>query len=164
MGVDYTVNQLKLAAGFSNYLTLNESTSDQWEIRPYQSVSAVWPRRRISLDHRFRLEERFEINTDTWDADNSLRGRYRLRFRCRLAAFDWGQFWSLTANGEVFFTLAGQEGQQQEQVRVGLGAERTFTHGRRLRFEVTWQQQGLFYDPGQSGEYIYFRLGFLRSW
>ena len=82
----------------------------------------------------------------------------------RLAAYQKDRFWALTAFGELFYTIAGQEGQQQEQTRAGLGIERTFKHGRRLRFEVTWQQQGFFYDADKAADVIYFRLGFLKSW
>ena len=163
-GVDFKVKKLKLAAGIANYYTLNETISDRWEIRPYQSASVVWPNRRVSLDHRVRLEERFDFNTTTWDSKNSLRGRYRLRLRYRLAALQKNQFWSLTASGELFYTLAGNQGQQQETTKAGLGAERTFKHGRRLRFEVVWQQQGLIYDPENSADVIYYRFRFLRSW
>jgi hypothetical protein len=161
---DIRVNEFKISMGVANYLTLNEVISDRWEIRPYQSASVVWPKRRVSLDHRVRLEERFDINTDSWDSQNSLRGRYRLRLRFRLAAHQADQFWALTASGELFYTLAGNEGQFQEQTRAGLGVERTFKHGRRLRFETTWQQQGLIYDPDNSADVIYFRFGWLRSW
>ena len=163
-GVDFKVKKWKLTAGLANYYTLNQGVSDRWEIRPYQSASTIWPNRRISLDHRVRLEERFDFNTTTWDSRNSLRGRYRLRFRYRLAALQRDQFWSLLASGELFYTFAGQEGQQQETTKASLGAERTFKHGRRLRFEVVWQQQGLIYDPENTADVIYFRFRFLKSW
>lgn len=163
-GVDFKVKKWKLATGLANYYTLNEVVSDRWEFRPYQSASTIWPNHRLSLDHRFRLEERFDFNTSTWDSKNSLRGRYRMRLRYRLEAYQHGQFWSLIASGELYYTLAGQEGQQQETIKSGLGAERTFKHGRRLRFEVVWQQQGVIYDPKGTADVIYFRIRWLKSW
>jgi len=163
-GLDTRVNKFKFAAGVANFLTLNEVVDDRLEIRPYQSVSVIWPNRRVSLDHRVRLEERFDFNTTTWDSKNSLRGRYRLRLRYRLAAYQEDRFWSLTASGEIFSTLAGLEGQHRETTRVALGAERIFKHGRRLRCEVTWQQQGLVYDPDVTADLIFLRIRFLRSW
>ena len=78
--VDFRVDKVKLAAGVANYLTLNEEINDRWEIRPFQSASYVWPNSRLSLDHRLRLEERFDFDTDTWESKNSLRGRYRFYF------------------------------------------------------------------------------------
>lgn len=163
-GAEYYVNEFKIAVGVGNYLTLNEVISDRWELRPYQSASVVWPKRRISLDHRVRLEERFDFNTESWNSINSLRGRYRFRLMYRLAAHQADQFWTLSASGEIFYTLAGSEGQFQEQTRAGLGVERTFRHGRRLRFEITWQQEGLIFDPDKNSDVIYFRFGLLRSW
>ena len=162
--VDYRVKWVKLAAGVANYVTFNQVIDDRWEIRPYQSASYVWPNNRFSLDHRVRLEERFDINTDTWESKNSLRGRYRLRLRYRLEKHERVQFWSLIANGEVFYTFAGTQGQSQEKTRAGLGVERTFKSGRRFRFEVVWQRQGHFYSNDKTTDTIYFRFRFLRSW
>lgn len=162
--VDYKTNKVKLEAGIANYFTFNHAASDRWEFRPFQSASYVWPNNRFSLDHRVRLEERFDINMDTWDSKNSLRGRYRLHLRYRLEDHERVQFWSLLASGELFATLAGSQGQFQEKTRVGLGAERTFQNGKRFRFEVVWQQQGRLYNNDEPADVIYFRLRFLRSW
>lgn len=162
--VDFRVDKVKLAAGVANYLTLNEEINDRWEIRPFQSASYVWPNNRLSLDHRLRLEERFDFDTDTWESKNSLRGRYRLRLRYRLEEHRKVQFWSLIATGELFATLTGEQGQHQEKSRVGMGAERTFKSGRRFRFEIVWQRQGVLYDRSETADVIYFRFRYLRSW
>ena len=37
-----------------------------------------------------------------------------------------GRFWQLTASGEAFITLLGQEGQFQEQSRVTLCLDRRY--------------------------------------
>ena len=162
--VDYKVNKIKLAAGVANYVTFNQVIDDRWEIRPFQSASYIWPNNRFSLDHRVRLEERFDLNTATWESKNSLRGRYRLRLRYRLKEHQRVQFWSLITHGELFYTLAGTQGQTQEKTRLGLGMERTFKSGRRFRFEVVWQRQGRVYNNDNTADVIYFRFRYLRSW
>ena len=47
------------------------------------------------------------------------------------------RYWRLLANAEAFLTLAGSQGQFQEQVRATVGVERSFRLGLRLRGEVT---------------------------
>ncbi len=155
---------LLLSAGIGNFFTVNQIIDDRWEIRPFQGISVVWPNRSVSLDHYLRLEERFDFNTNTWNSLNSLRIRYRLRATYRWAALVEERYWTVTSSGEGFVTLAGEQGQQREQVRVTAGIERNFSHERRLRFEITWQQESWFFDPNENIDDIFFRLRFYRRW
>ena len=74
-----------------------------------------WPGGRFAVEHYLRLEERFDFNTETWNSLNSLRLRYRLRATYRWAARVEERYWTATASGEGFVTLAGEQGQQQER-------------------------------------------------
>ena len=118
----------------------------------------MWPRSRVNFDHYVRLEERFDFNTVTWNSVNSLRGRYRLRLRHLFAAARPDRFWRAFGSGEFFVTLAGEEGVQREQFRVTLGLERSFSRLMRIRAQVTWQQEELFFLPSESADAVYFRL------
>ncbi|MCK4774370.1 MAG: DUF2490 domain-containing protein, partial [Candidatus Krumholzibacteria bacterium] len=126
--------------------------------------STVWPHMRVDFDHYLRLEERFDFNTETWNSLNSLRLRYRLRVRYQWSAAQLERHWAATASGEVFVTLAGEEGQQQEEIRVTAGIERSFSRSRRLRMEITWQQESLYFRPGERINEFYLRIRLYRRW
>lgn len=155
---------VRLSAGIGNFFTFNQIINNRWEIRPFQGISAVWPNWIVSLDHYLRLEERFDFNTETWNSNNSLRLRYRMRATYRWAALVEERYWTVTASSEGFFTLAGEQGQQREQVRVTAGIERNFSHARRLRFEISWQQESWIYDTNKNIDDIYLRLRLYRRW
>jgi hypothetical protein len=163
-GVQAPYRFVWLTAGVGNFITFNELIDNRWEIRPFQGISAVWPNRKISLDHYLRFEQRFDFNTDTWTSLNSLRLRYRLRATYRWAAQVEERYWTATASGEGFVTLAGEQGQLQEQFRVTAGIERNFSRKRRIRFEITWQQEGWYFDPSRNIDDIFFRVRWYRRW
>jgi len=157
-GVDLPSKFVTFKAGIGNFWTISDAITNRWEIRPYQGVAWVWPRSRVNVDHLVRLEERFDFNTVTWTSINSLRGRYRLRFRYLFDAVQPGRFWRAFGSGEFFLKLAGEEGVQREQFRLTLGLERSFSPLRRFRLEVTWQQEEIFFLPSESADAIYFRF------
>ncbi|VAX18297.1 hypothetical protein MNBD_IGNAVI01-379 [hydrothermal vent metagenome] len=151
------------AAGLGNFYTINDAVSNRWEIRPFQGVSFTWPKGRIFIRHYIRLEERFDFNTTTWNSKNSLRGRYKLAVSHRWAAIQAGRYWQISATGEAFITLLGQQGQFQEQARVTLGLDRSFRYDLHFRFEVTWQLEQLFFSKRSVSD-IYFRLRYTYRW
>lgn len=157
-GVDIPIKFFTLKAGLGNFWTFSDFIQNRWEIRPYQGVTWVWPRIRVNFDHYVRLEERFDFNTVTWNSVNSLRGRYRLRARFMFAATRPDRFWRAFGSGEFFLRLAGTEGTQREQFRVTLGMERSFSRTMRLRLQVTWQQEEVFFLPSESADEVYFRF------
>jgi hypothetical protein len=163
-GVRVPVGAFRLTGGIGNFFTLNDSISDRWEIRPFQGVSTVWPNWLISFNHYLRLEERIDFDTETWTALTSLRARYRLRATYRFAALQKDKYWTLTASGEGFVTVAGEQGQQREQVRLTAGIERSMQDTRRFRFEISWQQQELFFLPSENVDDIFFRFRVYHGW
>lgn len=157
-GVDHPYKHVIFKAGIGNFWTISDEIDNRWEIRPYQGVGWVWPRTWVLFDHLARLEERFDLNTVDWSSANSLRARYRLRLRYVFAMTRPDRFWRAFGSGEVFVKLAGEEGVQQEQFRVTMGLERSFNRLMRLRAQITWQQEELFFLPGESVDAVYFRL------
>jgi hypothetical protein len=158
-------NSLRVGGGLNNYLTFNDEIDNRWELRPWQGAELVWPRWRVPLDHRLRFEERFDFNTATWGTNASLRLRYRLRGTFRWNAVQEDRFWRALASTEVFLTLAGQQGQFREQVRLSVGIERSFRWTLRLRLEVAWQKEGsaTFIGRGDVSD-IFFRLRIYQNW
>ena len=74
--------KLTFHAGTRLIFTDNDSTTNTFEIRPWQGARYIWPRfERFYLDHYLRIEERFVWYTNIDEFDFSLRSRYRLRLR-----------------------------------------------------------------------------------
>ncbi len=158
-------NSLRVGGGLGNFLTFNEEIDNRWELRPWQGASLVWPRWRVPLDHFLRLEERLDFNTKTWELSASLRLRYRLRATFRWDAVQQGRYWRALAGTEVFVTLAGDQGQFREQVRVQVAIERSFRLLLRLRFEVAWQKEGAAFFIGQGDvSDLWFRVRIYQNW
>jgi len=151
-------------AGIGNFYTFNEIIDDRWELRPFQGLRFTWPHGKFPFRHYIRLEERFDFNTVTWKSRNSARLRYQLLVSYRWKAFRPGRFWQLSASGEAFITLLGQQGQFQELSRVTLGLDRSYNHDLHIRFEITWQQERLFFSKNEFISDIYFRFRFTKGW
>ncbi|MCK5087612.1 MAG: DUF2490 domain-containing protein, partial [Melioribacteraceae bacterium] len=74
--------KLSYQGGLRFIYTSNLSSSNTFELRPWQGVRYVWPRfSKFYFDHYFRLEERLVWQTEVSGFDFSMRGRYRLRLR-----------------------------------------------------------------------------------
>lgn len=162
--VGVSVGKVRLTAGIGNFVTFNRDMANRWEIRPFQGVSLFWPGGRFAVEHYLRLEERFDFNTETWNSLNSLRLRYLLRASYRWSAFQAGRTWKLTASVEPFLTLAGQQGQQREQVRATVGIDRTLGHDRHIVFDASWQQESIIFLPEETVSDIYLRVRWYVRW
>ncbi|MCK5592288.1 MAG: DUF2490 domain-containing protein, partial [Candidatus Pacebacteria bacterium] len=74
--------KLSYQGGLRFIYTSNLSSSNTFELRPWQGVRYVWPRfSKFYFDHYFRLEERLVWQTEVSGFDFTMRGRYRLRLR-----------------------------------------------------------------------------------
>ena len=154
-----------LTTGLGNFITFNEVGADRWEFRPFQGLKFKWPNWKIPLRHYFRLEERYDFNTETWEAKNSLRFRYKLSFSYRWTArLQEDRFWQATLGAETFFKMAGEAGQFEEQTRITLGLDRSLRRDLHMRFEITWQVESLLFVSDQSVSNIYFRYRLFKSW
>ena len=65
-GVRGPWGSFRWSAGVGSFYTINQLGSDRWEIRPFQGLSATWPRGRIPFHHFARLEQRLEFR---WSGD-----------------------------------------------------------------------------------------------
>jgi len=150
--------------GIGNFYTFNEIIADRWELRPFQGLRFTWPHGKFPLRHYIRLEERFDFNTATWNSRNSVRLRYQLLVSYQWKALRPGRFWQLSASGEGFLTLLGEEGQFRELSRVTVGLDRSYTFDLHIRFELTWQQERFFFNKDDLVSDIYFRFRLYKGW
>jgi hypothetical protein len=159
----YQFDRVQLSGGIGNFFTLNDVIADRWEIRPWQGVRFSWPRGVVPFEHLVRLEERFDFNLRTWNSSSSLRVRYRLR-----PSIDWGtesetRYWRALASMEIFYTLAGDPGQFEEEVRLTASVERSYRPKLRVRLDATWQKEGRVLSEGSIDDLI-LRFRVFSSW
>ena len=147
------------SAGVGGFYTSNQNALDGLEIRPYQGLSATWPKGRVPIHHYFRLEQRFDFNTGNWDVTASLRFRYRIQIQLLWSGLKGKAHWRALLHIEGFATLSGEAGQFDEDWRLGFGVERVFRSTYRIRVDLTWQKSGLPLSGGSTDDlYIRFRL------
>ncbi len=127
-------------------MSYNYGFSDQWNVNIYG-----------------RVEERFDFDTQTWESQNSIRLRLRLR-----TAYTWdtlgdNRYYKVLLGVEAFKTVRGEVSQLNEQSRLTLGVERNFNKNQRVRLEVTLQQQTLFTIKDKTYSDVYFRIRYYPS-
>ena len=66
-------------------------------------------------------------------------------------------------HAEAFATLAGNAGQFDEKVRIGVGLEREFGVAWRARLDLTWQKVGALFSGAPTDE-LYIRVRVLQNW
>ena len=163
-GIRGSVGKFRWSGGIGGFYTANESAPDGLEIRPFQGITATWPRRRlIHIEHYVRLEERFEWETDEWRSDVSLRFRYRLQTRYSFSGPLENAQWQVLLHGEAFITLAGNAGQFDEKWRIGAGLELAMGAAWRSRLDLTWQKVGAPFS-GASADDLYIRVRVFQRW
>lgn len=150
--------QAWIGGGIGNFYTFNDLIADRWEIRPWQGVDVAWPKWKFPIRHYIRLEERFDFNTATWASRVSLRGRYQISLSHQWATIiREDRFWRAFGSLEGFVTLAGEQGQSREQVRVMLGFERSVGPNLSFHGEIVWQKRGLAFFADESVSDIFVR-------
>jgi len=158
------VGSFRWSGGIGGLFTGNELAANRLEIRPFQGIAATWPRHRIfHLEHYARLEERFEWETDTWSSDISLRFRYRFQTRYSFSGPLENASWQVLLHAEGFLTFAGNAGQFDEKVRLGVGLERAFGAAWRARLDLTWQKVGTLFSGAPTDD-IYVRVRVFQNW
>ncbi len=162
-GVRGPVGPFRLAGGIGTFYRLNKTGADILEIRPFQGITATWPKLpRLRLQHYARLEERFEWETADWTSITSLRARYRIQADYSFSGFAPGSDWRVLFHIEGFFTLAGNAGQLDEQLRIGAGVGRNVGSVLRLRADFTWQKVGVdFFAPN---DHFFLRFRVFQGW
>ncbi len=161
-GVRGPVGSFRLSGGVGTFFDVRELTSNLLEIRPFQGISAVWPNRRVRFQHYLRLEQRLEWRTDDWTLDASLRGRYLLQVDYSFSGFSSGSDWRVLLHIEPFLTLAGNAGNFDEQVRLGVGAGRNVGSAVRVRADFTWEKVD--FKEGASVSALFIRVRVYQGW
>jgi len=164
-GVRGPVGAFRLAGGIGTFYRLNKRGADVLEVRPFQGISVTWPRlKRLRFQHYARLEQRFEWETANWTSVSSLRARYRLQTDFSFSGFARGSDWRVVLHAEAFFTLAGNAGPVDEQLRIGLGVGRNVGSVVRLRADFTWEKVSLDFRAQNNSFFLRFRIyqGWLR--
>jgi len=162
-GVRGPVGLFRWSGGVGAFYTKNESFSDRIEIRPFQGIAATWPSRRVlGLDHYLRLEERLEWGGAA-GSDLALRLRYRLETRYALPGTPGNAIWRVRANGEAFLTVAGDAGQFNETVRLGLGIGREFGAAWTAWLDAVWQKTGRVFTGAPTDD-LYIRVRVHQNW
>jgi len=93
---------------------------------------------------------------------SSVRLRYQLLTNYWLSAYQKGRVWSVIASAEGFVKLVGDDSIREEQVRVTAGIQRDMGMRRRLAIEVSWQQETLFFRPGETVNEFILRVRLYR--
>jgi hypothetical protein len=162
-GVRAPVGPFRLAGGLGTFYRINNEGADRMEIRPFQGIAATWPkRRRLRIQHYLRLEERLMWETADWTKDASLRGRFRLQTDYSFSGFSSRAGWRVVFHIEGFYTIAGNDGQTEEQIRVGAGIGRNLGSKLRLRADFTWEKVG--FDAFGPTNQFYIRLRVFQGW
>ena len=156
------VGPFRLAGGIGTFYRFNQEIANRLEIRPFQGIAATWPnRRRFRLQHYLRFEERLEWETADWTLDASLRGRYKLQMDYGFSGFR-GLGWRVLFHIEAFVTLAGNAGELEEQLRVGVGLGRNVRSNLRIRADLTWQR--VLFDLSAPSDLFFLRFRFFQGW
>jgi len=135
-------SRVQVGGGVGSFYSANDIVDDRWELRPWQGMVVSWPSSGVPLEHYVRIEQRIDLNTGTWDARVSLRGRYRVHTRFEWARTPAGTYWRVLAGVEGFLTLVGDQGQFREQFRVSAAVERGLRPRLVLLGEVMLQRAG----------------------
>ncbi len=158
------VASFQLSGGVGGFFTNNKIAANRIEIRPFQGIAATWPSRRIlGLEHYFRVEERFEFVSGTDRTNLSVRLRYQLQTQYALPGPQEGPIWRLRAMGEAFLTVAGDQGQFRENVRLGLGVGREFGSAWSAWLDFVWQKTGRVFSGAPTDD-LFIRVRVHQDW
>lgn len=133
--------------GLDVFYTQNLNVTDVLELTPYQVYSITIPNRtRLTLQHKFRLDERFELYTNDWSSNFGLRLSYEAILTLRFSGEIWkkgkGLFIPISAK---FFYNIKETVQFNDKVRI--------TPGIGYDFSETWSSAFLIgYNYSKTGE------------
>jgi hypothetical protein len=122
----YRLNRIsEISGGIGAFFDTHKKDLSFLEIRPWQGLMVYWPGwGNLGINHCIRLEERFRYLTTNQSSGFSLRGRYQLSARYDFLKKESGQFWFLSAHGEIFVPL-GKELEElfryNSRISLGIG-------------------------------------------
>ena len=120
----YNLSGLTVLRGGIRFVYTNEiTTSNTFEIRPWQGIRFIWPRTKFMIVSQYaRLEERFTIYTEDNNSDFVVRARYRIM--AKTPNIRWKSI------SQTFYFLASFE----LFANLGTAIEETYVDRTRLTF------------------------------
>ena len=166
-------NNWALHAGLGLYYTDNENRSSDFEIRPFQGISHFYPlTEKWRISSYLRVEERFQYDTDTWDKENTVRLRLRLRTAYTLNPLSLANSWH-----KLMFSVEGFKTYNQDESSIDIedrydresivkfGVERNLRDQQKVRFELAWKYKA---KPGDiedsSASTAYLKVQYYTTW
>ena len=133
----------------------------RYYIRPWVGIKIYWPKiRRLTFQHFFRLEQRFQFNNGTDDWSSQTRGRYRLGTRVPINHYtiiDKTFYMPLWV--EIFRNAQGDLKERfASRLRLTAGLGYRFDKRWRLEFEYTYQGSRSFQEEKFRGSDNLFHL------
>ncbi len=133
-----TKSEVDLATGITGSWATNTKNLIVPEIRFFQSVTAnLITIKRLAVQGRFRLEERFLHNTNTEKTElvDGYHFRFRTRYRIQFQyGLDKNEKWSIRLSDEIMYHTDSDYWWKFDQNRFYLGAEHKFT--KQLSLEI----------------------------
>jgi hypothetical protein len=142
--VVYNLNVNTVVRGGIRFIYTNEmTTSNTFELRPWQGIRFIWPRTKYLIISQYaRLEQRFTFYTENSDFDFALRARYRIMAKTpnlRLEAID--QIFYFFTSFEIFGNIGKAiEETFVDRTRLTFGMGYFFSQP--FRMEITYTFQG----------------------
>lgn len=133
-----TKSKIDFAAGITGSWVTNAKDLTVPEIRFFQSVTAnLITAKRLTLQGRFRLEERFlhHTNAEKTELVDGYHFRFRTRYRIQFQyGLDKNQKWSIRLSDEIMYHTDSDYWWKYDQNRFYIGVEKKFT--KKLSLEV----------------------------
>jgi hypothetical protein len=130
----YTLSSRTAIRGGIRFIYTNEiTTSNTFEIRPWQGIRFIWPRTKFMIVSQYaRLEERFTFYTEDNNSDFVVRARYRIM--AKTPNISWKSI------NQTFYFLASFE----FFANLGTAIEETYVDRTRLTFGLGYILSKLF--------------------
>ena len=163
-------NHWAFHGGLGTYYTENVNDNYNFEIRPFQGISHFYRySEKWKLSSYLRVEERFQYDTDTWDKENTVRLRLRLRSDYTLNPISVANTWHKYTFSVESFKTYGQSDDTQDiydrETRLTFGLERSLKREEKIRFELGWKYQSKPSDISESSvNTVYFKLQYIPRW
>jgi len=164
-------NNWALHAGLGFYYTDYKDNHNNLEIRAFQGISHFYAlTEKWAVSSYLRVEERFHYDTSTWDKENFVRLRLRLRTNYTLNPISKENSWhKFLFSVEGFKTYDQDDTQVQDsyayESRITLGAERSLKEQKKVRFELAWKYNARAADIQESSaSTVYFKVQYYTTW
>ena len=168
-GIKKVQKHYYLTGGVGNFITFVGDTGggNRYEFRPFQGIGKNWPNGQyLKINHYARFEEKFAWNLSDGDFDFAFRVRYKftLSYSMRTWLENHHNWWKIYTSFELFGATSQSENSIDEQTRLGVGIERSFSRNQRAKIETIWQKQAILFNSNAPVNAFYLRLRYYPNW